>query len=196
LLLICGVQSEKNERRKRADFGCYDAKKQNKRKQKCTCTIQFIPFITLKSVRYNHSLSIKCLEWDSEVPSPGSHSWWKPCGWSSHNITLLYTTSRGNSWTALVMDNSAATKEADSCVIVIVNKNKTLQWTQFCLFDASTEMTNFWILLSDRIFKPSHNTLQYLKSLFFSKLYLIRQNEKTKTAIISGKVGPNISANQ
>ena len=119
----------------------------------------------------------------------------RPCGWSSHNITLLYTTSRGNSWTALVMENSAATKEADSCVIVIVNKNKTLQWTQFCLFDASTEMTNFWILLSDRIFKPSHNTLQYLKSLFFSKLYLIRQNEKTKTAIISGKVGSNISAN-
>ena len=81
-------------------------------------------------------------------------------------------------------------------LIVIVNTNKTLWWTQFCLSDASTKMTNFWILLSARIFKPSHNTLQYLKSLFLSKLYLIRQNEKTKTAIISGKVGPNISANQ
>ena len=120
----------------------------------------------------------------------------RPWGWSFHNITLLYTTSKGNSWTPLVMENSAATKEADSCVIVIVNKNKTLWWTQFCLSDASTEMTSFWILLSARIFKPSHNTLQYLKSLFLSKLYLIRQNEKTKTAIISGKVGPNISANQ
>ena len=53
----------------------------------------------------------------------------------------------------------------------------------------------FLILLSDGIFKPSHNTLQYLKSLFLSKLYLIRQNKKTKTAIISGKVGSNISAN-
>ena len=162
-----------------------------RRKQKCTCTIQFIPFITLKSVRYNHSWSIKCLEWDSEVPRPGWHSWWKeanswdnqpsvpslwqlqrgrglqrPWGWSSHNITLLYTTSRGNSWTPLVMENSAAPKEADSCVTVIVNKNNTLWWTQFCLSNASTEMTNFWILWSDRIFKPSDNSLQIRRVYF------------------------------
>ena len=31
LLLVCGVQSEKNERRKREDFGCYDAKKEEKK---------------------------------------------------------------------------------------------------------------------------------------------------------------------
>lgn len=164
--------------------------KKKKRKQKCTCTIQFIPFITLKSVRYNHSLSIKCLEWDSEVPSPGSHSWWKPGPETTSPVSHWYgnfreeeafrdlgvdplTTSpfsiycfSGNSWTPLVMENSAAPKEADSCVIVIVNKNNTLWWTQFCLSNASTEMTYFWILWSDRIFKPSDNTLQIWRVSF------------------------------
>ena len=137
-----------------------------------------------------------------EVPSPGSHSWWKPgpettspvshCygnlreegglrpwGWSSH-ITLLYTMSRGNSWTPLVMENSAAPKEADSCVIVIINKNKTLWWTQFCFSDASTKMNDFWILWSDRIFKPSDNTLQIFEESILKQIISHQAKQKNR----------------
>ena len=106
----------------------------------------------------------------------------RPWGWSSHNITLLYTTSRGNSWTALVMENSAATNEADSCVIVIVNTNKTLWWTQFCLSDASTKMTNFWILWSDRIFKPSHDTLQIFEESILKQIISHQAKQKNKNS--------------
>ena len=106
----------------------------------------------------------------------------RPWGWSFHNITLLYTTPKGNSWTPLVMENSAATKEADSCVIVIVNKNKTLWWTQFCLSDASTKMTNFWILWSDRIFKPSHDTLQIFEESILKQIISHQAKQKNKNS--------------
>lgn len=152
-MLVCGVLSEKNERRKRADFAYMMQKKEKKTKNVHVLSNLFHLILW---VRYNHSLSIKCLEWDSEVPSPGSHSWWKPgpettspvSHWygnfreeetetlgvdPSHNITSFFIYCFSETVEPLVMENSAAPKEADSCVIVIVNKNNTLWWTQFCL---------------------------------------------------------------